>query len=85
MDNKLVYAVLVFLFNAIGITSFMNGNTEKGIYTIISDVITFGILGIVNAIKGILLAIKIYQMSDEEFAAADKSALEDVIVLLYKG
>ena len=85
MDNRTTYAILVLFFNAIGITSFLKGNTQKGLFTILSHVITCGIVGFINAIKGIILAIKIFQMSDEEFAAADKDKLEDVIVLFYKG
>ena len=85
MDNRTTYAILVLFFNAIGITSFLKGNTQKGLFTILSHFITCGIVGFINAIKGILLAIKIFQMSDEEFAAADKDKLEDVIVLFYKG
>ena len=84
MDNKLVYAILVFLFNQYGIVSFLNGNTKKGLFTILSGVLTFSILFFINWIKGILVTIKILQMSDEEFAAADKAALEDTIVLFYK-
>ena len=82
--NKMTYGILVLLFNAIGITSFINGNNKKGLFTIISHLITFGIVGLINAIKGILLAIKILQMTDEEYEAADKAALQDVIVLFYK-
>lgn len=84
MDNKMTYGILVLLFNAIGITSFLKGNTKKGILTIVSHCITLGIIGLINGIKGIILGIKIIQMSDEEFAAADKATLEDAIVLFYK-
>ena len=84
MDNKIVYAALVFLFNCYGITSFLQGNTKKGLFTILSHFITCGIVGFINAIKGILMAIKIFQLSDEEFAAADKASFEDTIVLFYK-
>ena len=84
MDNRTTYAILVLLFNGLGITSFMKGNTQKGLYTILSSIITCGIVGFINSIKGILLAIKIFQMTDEAFAAADKATLEDTIVLLYK-
>ncbi|MBO7341367.1 MAG: hypothetical protein J6U87_01665 [Clostridia bacterium] len=84
MDNKLVYAILVFLFNQYGVVSLLNGKTKKCIFTILSGIITFGIVSLINWIKGILVTIKILQMSDEEFAAADKAALEDTIVLFYK-
>ncbi len=84
MQNKNTYAILVLLFNAIGITSFLNGNKKKGIFTILSHCITLGIVGIINGIKGIILGIKIFKMTDEEFAAADKATLQDAIVLFYK-
>ncbi len=83
VDNKLTYGILTLLFNSYGITSFLQGNAKKGLFTILSAIITFGIIGFVNAIKGILLAIKIFGMSDEEFAAADKAQLDDAIVLFY--
>ena len=84
MDNRVVYAVLVLFFNQLGIVSFLNGNVKKGVFTIISAIITCNIIGLINAIKGIILAIKLFQMSDEAFAAADKATLEDTIVLFYK-
>ena len=84
MDNKIVFAILTLMFNQIGLPYFLTGNSKKGIFAIISAVITCGILGLINAIKGILNAIKIFQMSDEDFAAADKASLIDAIVLFYK-
>ena len=84
MDNRITFAILTLLFNSYGIISFLQGNTKKGLFTILSAFITFGILGLVNSIKGILVAIKIFQMTDEEFAAANKADLEDTIVLFYK-
>lgn len=83
--NKTTYGVLVLLLNGYGMASFLNGNTNKGIFTIVSSFITLGILGFVNAIKGILMGIKILQMTDEEFETADKATFEDSIVLFYKG
>ena len=83
--NKTTYGVLVLLLNGYGMASFLNGNTNKGIFTIVSSFITLGILGFVNVIKGILMGIKILQMTDEEFEASDKATFEDSIVLFYKG
>ena len=84
MDNKVVFAVVTLLFNQLGIPYFMMGNTKKGILTIVSGFITFGVVAIINAIKGILAAIKIFQMSDEDFAAADKAELVSTITFFYK-
>ena len=83
MDDRMTYAILTLLFNGLGIHSFLKGNAKKGLFTILSSIITLGIIGFINAIKGILLAIKIFQMTDEQFAA-EKDTLEDTIVLLYK-
>lgn len=83
--NKTTYAILVLLLNSYGIASFMNGNINKGVFTIISGIITCGIIAFINAIKGIIKAIQILQMSDAEFEATDKAAFEDTIVLFYKG
>ena len=82
--NKSTYAILVFLFNSWGIASFLNGNTKKGLFTILSSFITCSVVGLINGIKGIILAIKIFKMSEEDYAAADKASLEDAIVLFYK-
>ena len=79
MDNKIAFGVLTILFNSIGVPSFMTGNTKRGILSIVFGVITFGIIAFINAIKGIIAGIKILQMSDEEFAAADKASLVNAI------
>ena len=77
--SKTVYALLVLFLNSWGITSFLNGNIKKGIFTILSSWITCSVVGIINAIKGIILAISIFKMTDDEFAAADRASLESVI------
>ena len=82
--NKTVYAILTILFNEYGVPSFINGNVKKGVFTIISAIITLGIIGIINFVKGIIAGINILKMTDEEFEAADKATLTDAIVLFYK-
>ena len=84
MDNRIAFAVLTLLGNAIGLPSFLQGNTKKGIMTILSAIITLSVVGIINGIKGIFAAIKIFKMTDEEFAAANKADLEDAIVFFCK-
>ena len=81
--NKTTYAILTLMLNAYGATSFMNGDKKKGIKTILSAVVTLGIVGVINAFKGIFLAVKIFKLSDEEFAA-NKATLEDAIVFFNK-
>ena len=77
--NKTLYGVLVILLNHYGITSFLNGNIKKGILTIVSGIITCGVVAIINFVKGIILGINILKMTDEEFEATDRASLESVI------
>ena len=83
--NKTTYGILVLLLNSYGVPYFVNGNAKKGVCTIISGVITCGIVAFINAIKGIIMGIKILQMSEAEFAAADKASFEDSITFFCKG
>lgn len=69
MDNKVTFAILCILFNAIGVPCFIQGNSQKGIKRIIFYFITCGIVGLINCIKGIILGIEILNMSDEEYEA----------------
>ncbi len=73
MDNRVLYGILTIL-TPYGITYFMQGKIKNGILKIVFSVLCF-VIGIINAVMGIVLAIKIFKMTDEEFAAADKSAL----------
>ena len=75
MDNKVLYGVLTLLFNSYGVPAFMQGYTKTGILYIVLAFVTCGILGFVNSIFGIIQGIKILTMSDEEYAACDKSTL----------
>lgn len=69
MDNRILFGIMCILFNCYGVPCFMQGDSSKGIKRIIFCVITCGILGIVNMVKGILLGIQILKMSDEEYNA----------------
>lgn len=82
--NKTTFGILTLLLNGYGIPSFLNGNTKKGVLTIVSGVITCGVVALINEIKGIINGIKILQMTDEAFEAADKASLEDAIVFFNK-
>ena len=75
MDNKIVFAILTIILNAVGVPNFMVGDSKGGVKKIILGVVTFGVIAIINEIKGIIQGIKIIQMSDEDFAAADKKTL----------
>ena len=69
MDSRVTFGILTLLLNSYGVPCFMQGNVEKGIKRIIFSVITCGVIGVINFVKGIILGIEILQMSDEEYAA----------------
>ena len=75
MDNKILFGVMTLIFNAVGVPCFMMGKTKAGILRIVLGIITFGIITFINEIMGIIKGIQILCMSDEDYAAADKSTL----------
>lgn len=68
MDNRILFGIMTIIFNGYGVPCFMAGKTREGIIRIILTVVTFGIMGVVNMVFGIILGIKILTMSDEEYA-----------------
>ena len=68
IDNKMLFAVASF-FNGYGVPSFLKGDVKKGIKTLVLGLVTLGILFIVNTIKGLMVAIEVIKMTDEEYAA----------------
>ena len=68
IDNKMLFAVACF-FNGYGVPSFLKGDVKKGIKTLVLGLVTLGILFIVNTIKGLMVAIEVIKMTDEEYAA----------------
>lgn len=75
MDNKILYGIMTIIFNSIGVPCFMQGKVKAGVLRIVLGCITFGVVGFINEIMGIIQGIKILCMSDEEYAAADKATL----------
>ena len=69
MDNRVLFGVMCIIFNSYGVPCFMQGKVKAGILRIVLGVVTFGVIGIINVIKGIILGIKVLKMTDEEFAA----------------
>lgn len=65
--NKTTFAILTLLFNALGVPCFIQGNAKSGILRIVLNFVTCGIIGFINGIMGIILAIEIFKMTDEEF------------------
>ncbi len=68
MDNRVLFGIMCIIFNSYGIPCFMQGEVKKGIMRIVLGVVTCGVIGIINVIKGIILGINVLKMSDEEFA-----------------
>ncbi len=68
MDNKYVNAILWALTNSLGVPSFLQGRKKTGIVRLVVSLVTLGIGSLINGVMGIILAIKIIGMSDEEFA-----------------
>jgi hypothetical protein len=75
MDNKILYGIMTIVFNSIGVPCFMQGKVKAGVLRIVLGVVTFGVIGCINEIMGIIQGIKILCMSDEDYAAADKATL----------
>lgn len=69
MENRIVFGIMCILFNAIGVPCFMQKNVKTGILRIVLHCVTFGVIGIINSIFGIILGINVLKMTDEEFAA----------------
>ena len=78
MNNRVLFGVMCILFNSYGVPCFMQGKTKAGIMRIVLGCVTFGIVGIINVVKGILLGIKVLKMTDEEFEA-QKNTLDSGI------
>lgn len=72
MENKVLFGVLTIIFNSYGVPCFMQGQIKAGVLRIVLAIVTFGVIGIINLVKGILLGIKILKMSDAEYEAARK-------------
>ena len=69
MDNKIVFGIMCIIFNSYGVPCFMQGQVKTGILRIVLGVVTFGVIALINMIKGIFLGIEVLKMSDEEYAA----------------
>ena len=65
--DKTVFAILNLLFNCYGVPCFIQGYAKTGIIRIVLNFVTCGIIGVINGIMGIILAIDLFKMSDEEY------------------
>ena len=69
MDNKVLYGIMTLIFNAVGVPCFMRGDVKTGILRIVLCCVTFGVIGTIHEIMGIVMGIKILTMSNEEYQA----------------
>lgn len=68
MDNRILYGIMCIIFNSYGVPCFMRGDVKTGILRIVLNFVTFGVIGVINEVMGIILGIKVLCMSDEQFA-----------------
>lgn len=71
MDNKVLFGIMCILFNSLGVPCFMQGKTKTGILRIVLSIIPIAgqVIAAINGVMGIILGIKVLQMSEEDFAA----------------
>lgn len=67
MNNKTLFGIMCILFNEYGVPCFMQKQIKTGILRIVLGVVTFGVIAIINFVKGIILGINVLKMSDEEY------------------
>ena len=67
MNNRVLFGVMTIIFNSIGVPCFMQGQVGKGILRIVLAFVTCGVIGVINEIMGIILGIRVLNMSDEEY------------------
>ena len=68
MDNKILMGIMTIIFNSVGVPCFMQGHVRDGVLRIVLGVVTFGVIGVINEVMGIIKGIQILRMSDEEYA-----------------
>lgn len=68
MHNRVLFGIMMIIFNSYGVPCFMQGKISTGILRIVLAIVTFGVIGVINTVKGIILGVKILKMSDEEYA-----------------
>lgn len=71
MDNKVLFGIMCILFNSLGVPCFMQGKTKTGILRIVLSIIPIAgqVIATINGVMGIILGIKVLQMSEEDYAA----------------
>ena len=67
MNNRVLFGIMTIIFNSYGVPCFMQGKVGVGILRIVLAIVTCGVIGVINTVKGIILGIQILKMSDEEY------------------
>ena len=67
MDNKILFGIMCIIFNSYGVPCFMQKQIKTGILRIVLGMVTCGVIGIINMIKGIILGVQVLKMTDEEY------------------
>lgn len=67
--NKTLFGIMCIVFNSYGVPCFMQKKVSTGVWRIVLAYITFGVIGIINMVKGIILGIQVLKMSEEDFQA----------------
>lgn len=68
MHNRVLFGIMTIIFNSYGVPCFMQGKVSTGVWRIVLAIVTCGVIGVINTVKGIILGIQILKMSDEEYA-----------------
>lgn len=68
-EKKIAAGICGILLGALGIHKFILGYTKEGVIMLLVSVLTFGILGVVVYIIGLIEGIMYLTKSDEEFVA----------------
>ena len=69
MDNRVLFGIMMIIFNCYGVPNFMQGDVKGGILKIVLGIVTCDILFIINFIMGVIKGIEILKMTDDEYAA----------------
>lgn len=67
MNNQILFGIMCIVFNCYGVPCFMQGKVRTGVLRIVLGVITFGVVAVINFVKGIILGINVLKMSPEEY------------------
>lgn len=68
MEDRVIFGLMMVLFNGCGVPSFLQGQKRIGVMRIVFGVLSLGVLMVFNTIDGVKLGVKILRMSDAEYA-----------------